>query len=40
MQNKHVDMSEQTPQTNIYSTTKLNSSKLGLTISEEIPFII
>ena len=35
MKNKHVDMSEKTSQKN--SITKLNSAKLGITISEEVP---
>ena len=33
-------MSEQTPQKHIYSTTKLNSAKRGMTISEEVTCII
>ena len=39
MQNKHVSMSEQTPQ-NIYIITKTNSGKLGITISGEVTGII
>ena len=39
MHNQHVDMSEQTSQ-KMYSITKLNSSKLGIAISEEVTFII
>ena len=40
MENKHVKMSEQTSQKYIYSITKLNSAKLGITISEELPCMI
>ena len=38
MQNKHVSMSEQTSHKN--SITKPNSTKLGITISEEVLGII
>ena len=34
MQNRNVEISEQTSQKN-YSITKLDSAKLGITISEE-----
>ena len=40
MQNKHVVISEQTPQINIYGIKKLNSAQLGITISEEVPCIV
>ena len=38
MQNKHISMSEQTPE-KIYSITKPNSAKLGRTISEEVTLL-
>ena len=40
MQNKFFDMSEQTPQIYIYSTTELNSAKIGITISKELLCLI
>ena len=40
MQNKYVEILEQTSQIYIYSTTKLNSSKLGTAISEEVTYLI
>ena len=36
MQNMYFNTSEQTSQSYIYSITKLNSAKLGITISEEV----
>ena len=39
MQNKHVEISEKISQT-LYSITKLNSAKLGMTKYEEAPRLI
>ena len=38
MQNRHVDMSKQTSKKN--SITKINSAKLGMTISEDVNCLI